>query len=410
MFSMFPDHITGNQIQTMENLLAYVEDPNFVRWVYAPTEESNLFWAEFKKNNPNEAINVREARAILLRLKSKDEVITEKIDSTLPLIFKRIEKKKRILEIRKLSISAVKYAAVAFLFFLTGSLIMQQKYRSALDEMGQQFANISYYNGEDSRLILADGKNIIINEKHSTVRYNENGTIVIDHQDTVMQKFNAENTMNQLVVPYGKNSSITLSDGTVAYLNAGSRLVFPPVFKQKTREVLLVGEGYFHVAHNPDRPFIVNTTKLEVEAVGTQFNVSAYPTENKIEVVLAEGKVNINKKEFGIFQKQTTMHPNDMICYNKTVGEMDYKKVKTENYTSWHEGYINCESVELHKITTKMERYYDVNIYFGNPETEQKKITGKLKLQSDIDAMLNVLAATTTLNIEKISEHEYMLK
>ena len=72
----------------------------------------------------------------------------------------------------------------------------------------------------------------------------------------------------------------------------------------------------------------------------------------------------------------------------------DYKKVKTENYTSWHEGYINCESVELHKITTKLERYYDVNIFFGNDETEKKKITGKLKLQSDIDGMLNVLAAT----------------
>jgi len=394
----------------MDNLLAYIENPNFVKWVYTPTEESNRYWNNFQKNNPDQVNQIREARIILLRLKSKDEVTAGKIESTLPLIFKKIEKKKQIQKVKKYSISAFKYAAVAILFFSIGLMLMQEKYRSALVEMSDQFANISYYNGEDSRLILADGKNIIINEKLSTVRYNEQGTIVIDQQDTVFQELDTENTMNQLVVPYGKNSSITLSDGTVAYLNAGSRLVFPPVFKEKTREVLLVGEGYFQVAHNPERPFIVNTTKLGVEAVGTQFNVSAYPTENKVEVVLTEGKVNINKKEFGIFQKQTTMRPNDMICYNKTNGEMDYKKVKTENYTSWHEGYINCESVELHKITTKLERYYDVNIFFGNDETEKKKITGKLKLQSDIDGMLNVLAATTTLNIEKINEHEYVLK
>ena len=65
--------------------------------------------------------------------------------------------------------------------------------------MSDQFANISYYNGEDSRLILADGKNIIINEKLSTVRYNEQGTIVIDQQDTVFQELDTENTMNPLV-------------------------------------------------------------------------------------------------------------------------------------------------------------------------------------------------------------------
>ncbi|WP_372772690.1 FecR family protein [Mangrovibacterium sp.] len=393
----------------MDKILRYLENPDFVRWVYKPNGQNTIFWNEFQKDNPEEIGIIREAKTILLRLKPKKEILGPKIDSALPSIILKIRKKQQIRRIRQFTLSTFKYAAIAVLFFLTGLFIMKERYSSAIDEMSRQYANISYYNGEESRLVLADGKNIIISEKFSQIRYNEKGTIIIDQNDTISQNISGNNPMNQLIVPYGKNSSITLTDGTKAYLNAGSRLIFPPVFEDETREVFLVGEGYFDVARNPHKPFIVKTTDINVTALGTAFNVSAYPTESKIEVVLAEGKVNINKNEFALIHVTTDMTPNDMICFNKSTKKMDLKQVNTENYTSWHLGYINFESAELHKITTKLERYYDVNIFFENPETANKKITGKLKLKADIDEMLKVLATTSTFKIKKINEHEYLL-
>ena len=393
----------------MQKLLTYLENTDFVRWVYMPDEQNDRFWKEFQRNNPNEAEFIREARIILLQLKSKKSGKDNRIEAALPQILLKIQKKKRVQTIKRIAISTFKYAAIAILFFSIGLFIMQEKYRSTIDEMNHQFSNISYFNGAESRLVLADGKNIIIDEKLSTVYYNEEGTVIIGQTDTVSQVIANENSMNQLVVPYGKNSSITLADGTKAFLNAGSRLIFPPVFNKKKREVFLIGEGYFQVTHNPQWPFIVKTTDIDVTAVGTTFNVSAYPTESKIEVVLAEGKVNINKNEFTIFQTSTGMLPSDMICFNKISKQMDLKQVVTDDYTSWHLGYINFNSVELHKVITKLERYYDVNIYMQDSKIANKKITGKLKLRDNIDEMLRVLSVTSTLKVKKINEHEYLL-
>jgi len=409
MFCPFRDHIAGNENETMEKLLTYLENTEFVRWVYTPDPQSDKFWKDFQENHPAEVELIREARLILLRLKSKQDIAESRIESAFPQILQKIHKKKQLHNFKRIAISTFKYAAIAVLFFGIGLFITQGKYRSAIDEMNRQFSDISYYNGSESRLILVDGKNIIVNEKKSMIRYENNGTVIVDNTDTISQSLSEDNLMNQLVVPYGKNSSVTLADGTKAFLNAGSRLVFPPSFKGETREVFLIGEGYFQVAHNPNRPFIVKTTDINVTAVGTTFNVSAYPTENKIEVVLAEGKVNIDKNEFAVFQSKTGMRPNDMMCYNKTTKTIDLKQVITTDYTAWHLGYINSESVDLHKIISKLERYYDINIYIENPKIVDKKITGKLKLKDDADETLRVLSITSGVKIKKINEHEYLI-
>ena len=394
----------------MQKFLAYLENKEFVRWVYTPGEQNISYWKGYQENHPEEAELIREARAILLQLKSKSDVSHNQIDALLPKIMEEIRHKERLLKTKQILFQSFKYAAIAILFFTIGIYLMEERYQESINEMSRQFANISAFNGQESRLVLADGKSIIINEKSSQIRYCKNGTLILDQKDTIQQHIpNTASKVNQLIVPFGKSSSIVLADGTVAYLNAGSRLIFPPFFEGKTREVFLTGEGYFKVAHNPKIPFIVKTTDLDVRAVGTSFNVSAYPTEKKIEIVLAEGKVNITKNNFTLFHSTKDMNPNDMICYNKQTSEMECKEVRTENYISWHLGYINFESVELHKVITKLERYYDVTIEFGNPQTAKKKITGKLKLKTNIDEILRILAATSTLKIKKINAHEYLL-
>lgn len=394
----------------MEKLLAYVENKAFVKWVYHPDESSDFYWTSYLTNHPEEKRLIEEARTIVLRLKSKPEPETIPAERLLQRIITETSRRARRQKTIRMVGFTLQLAAVAILFFAAGIYVMNLRYRHSVSEMSLQFANVSVFNGHDARLILTDGKSITITEKQSTIKYLSNGSVVVGNNDTINQKVTTTAApVNQLIVPFGKSSSIVLPDGTTAFLNAGSRLIFPPVFAGSTREVFLAGEGYFLVAHHPEKPFFVKTTDLDVRAIGTQFNVSAYPAEKKIEVVLTEGKVNIIPCTPSLFQHSEEMVPNDMICYNKETAKIGRKQVQPEYYVSWHQGYINFESSELQKLTTKLERYYDVTIHFGNPETAQKKITGKLQLKANIDEILRILASTTTLEIEKINEHEYLL-
>ena len=113
----------------------------------------------------------------------------------------------------------------------------------------------------------------------------------------------AERAKNEIVVPFGSKSRILLPDGSEVWLNAGSKLSYSMDYGKKMREVNLVGEGYFKVAHNPDKPFIVQASKVRIKALGTEFNVKAYPDENVIETILVKGSVVIDKSE--VFENNT---------------------------------------------------------------------------------------------------------
>jgi transmembrane sensor len=99
----------------------------------------------------------------------------------------------------------------------------------------------------------------------------------------------------EVIAPVGSRTVVELSDGSVVHLNYGSRMKYPQNFWGETRGVTLTGEAYFEVAHNPDKPFVVSTGLIDVKAVGTIFNVNAYPENNDIATTLVEGKVLVEK-------------------------------------------------------------------------------------------------------------------
>ncbi|MGD9929172.1 MAG: FecR family protein [Mangrovibacterium sp.] len=396
----------------MDNYLNYFENKNFVRWALSPDEQNQRYWDEYLKSHPEERQAIEAARLVLSQLKSSGKPVEqEELNALLPGIYTKINQGRRAPKLRRIALNTLKYAAIAVLFFATGIGFMEAKYQDTLRELSTQMANVSVFNGRHARLILSDGKSIVLRDKQSNIQYRENGTIIINHTDTISVPSHVSTAgLNQIIVPYGKNSSLTLPDGTVAYINAGSRLLFPQAFEGKNREVFLVGEGYFEVRHNPKRPFLVKTSDIHVEAVGTTFNVSAYPSDTKIEVVLVEGKVHVAENSFKLLKTKQTMHPNDILCFDKENADIDLKQVKVENYTSWHDGFLNFESVELHKVMEKLERYYDIQVSYTNSLLEKKKITGKLALRQNQDDVLRVLASTTTVQIQKTDENNYIIK
>lgn len=392
----------------MEDFLSYCENKSFVRWVYHPDKQTNDYWEEYLKHHPKERKEIELSRLLLSLLKSKKEPDSQQdISEIFYKIGKKIEQKKKTLRLKRVFVSFSKYAALVLIFLSIGIALVKWREQS---NFKNQIANVPAFDSKDARLIMAH-KSIIIKKKESKIEYCKNGEVIINKKDTIRRTSSKSPTpeLNELIVPYGKSSSITLSDGTIAYLNAGSRLLYSSYFEGNSRKVYLVGEAYFEVSHNPQKPFIVKTNRLNVKALGTSFNVSAYPGDQITEVVLVTGKVGIEENTFKLFGKQQIIFPSQLASFNRRTNKMTVKRVKIDNYTAWHKGYMNFESVDLSRIVLKIERHYNINIKFNDPFLGSKKISGKLKLREDKEDVLQVLASSSSTKLIKINEKNYVL-
>ncbi|MEZ5104966.1 MAG: DUF4974 domain-containing protein [Draconibacterium sp.] len=171
----------------------------------------------------------------------------------------------------------------------------------------------------------------------------------------------------ELSAPIGSRTKMELSDGTVVHLNVGSKLIYPMVFTGSTREVTLSGEGYFDVEHNPEKPFIVKTEKLDVKVLGTSFNVSAYPNDDNVETTLVKGKVTLEKREnSGASQSIGSMVPGQHVEYNTKTGAILSVKGNVEQYTGWKEGKLVFKNASVSDVASKLSRMFNVEIEIGD--------------------------------------------
>jgi ferric-dicitrate binding protein FerR (iron transport regulator) len=393
----------------MERFQRYIEDREFVRWVLQPNPSMNDYWQNYLDDHPEEQEPVDVARQLILSLRTKNEAArgAESLD-LLASILRKIDQRKRRHYFFSLGFSTLKYVAVGALFFVLGMTFYNNQKSQELKALYLMLAE-TRINSSHTQLLLSDGKHVAITERQSDIEYQNDGQIVINKQDT-LQANAQKNEQNQVIVPYGMHSSIKLPDGTMAHLNAGSRLVYPTVFTGKDREVFLVGEGFFEVAHQEGMPFLVNTSDVEVEALGTKFNVSAYPSDPIIETVLVEGKVNVKKNGFRLMNDEFLLQPNQRAAYHKGQSETSISTVDVQNYISWHAGFLNFTTSALTHVTRKLERYYAVQIILESPGLQSKTITGKLKLVEEPEITLDVLAKTAGLELIKINEMTYALK
>ena len=167
----------------------------------------------------------------------------------------------------------------------------------------------------------------------------------------------------EVFAPIGSRTLVHLPDGTEVHLNYGSTLKYPPVFYGETREVTLMGEGYFDVAQNQDKPFIVRTGNLGIKAVGTEFNVQSYPDDGAISTTLVEGKVILERHlANGKTEPLGAMQPNQHVIYHPKSGDVTSSMGKVENYISWKEGKMIFEDTPIEEVAQKLSRMFNVDI------------------------------------------------
>lgn len=204
----------------------------------------------------------------------------------------------------------------------------------------------------------------------------------------------------EIIAPIGSRTVVQLSDGTEVNLNYGSKIKYPRNFSGDTREIKLTGEGYFDVAHNPDKPFIVNTGKLNVKAVGTEFNVQAYPDNPIISTTLADGKVVI--EEISTDKKTTTigtMVPGQHVEYHTETGKINSSKGSIDKHVAWKNGKMIFDNAPICEVARDLSRKFNVDIIV---EDDIKDLTYTVTFVDDpLYLILDLMTETTPIDYKR---------
>jgi ferric-dicitrate binding protein FerR (iron transport regulator) len=202
-----------------------------------------------------------------------------------------------------------------------------------------------------------------------------------------------------------RNKKVVLPDGSLVYLNYNSKLHYPQQFKASMRQVTVNGEVFFDVENNTARPFVINANNAQIEVLGTSFNVNTNLPDNKVEVLVQSGRVKVARKN-----KQDE-HLIIKAGFKGVVGENMLKKEKHDdlNYLAWTTGRLVFKGQELEQVTNTLMRTYNVRINIKDSKIKNYKITTNFTNES-IDTVLDVIATTFNLNINKIDENEYVIK
>ena len=193
-------------------------------------------------------------------------------------------------------------------------------------------------------------------------------------------------TMVEVVVNNGQRQQIMLPDGSDVCINAGSTLTYPKRFSG-TRTIRLSGEAYFAVAKDPSKPFVVETEFLSVKVLGTEFNVSAYPDDDKTTATLASGKISVET----VAGQIRSLQPNQQLTFDRLTSELSISDVLPGHATDWRNGHLVFDNVTLLKILKTMERHYDIIIDTQNVEFSNDRYSVRFTNGETFEQALDIL-------------------
>ena len=226
----------------------------------------------------------------------------------------------------------------------------------------------------------------------------DDGTIITNNREGIISFQNTESvkrTIEQqtLYVPKGGEYELLLSDGSTVYLNSETQLIFPSSFEGETRQVELSGEAYFKVKKDA-KPFIIKTSGLAIEVLGTSFNVNAYKSNSFINATLVEGSIQIRLPDN---PEAILLKPENNLSLDKTTQELSIHNVNTNIYTAWVKGEFVFRNQSLRDIFSQLERWYDFVIIYRNPDIENMRFTGSAEKAKPLDFLLNQIQTVTDI-------------
>lgn len=190
----------------------------------------------------------------------------------------------------------------------------------------------------------------------------------------------------------GQRASITLPDGTKVWLNSHTQLSYTSDYGTKERIVSLTGEAYFEVAKDKDHRFVVKTDKMNVEALGTSFNVKAYEEDASITATLFTGSVRVNTSG-----GEVVLLPNQQVQYSRLERKLKVEMPDNSRYANmWRDNELAFESETFENIAVVLNRMYNVQIKFETEKIKQYRFSGVIKNNS-LDNVIEIISLTTPI-------------
>jgi len=304
------------------------------------------------------------------------------------IIWNNIKPRPQVINIRKW----VNIAAAIVLCFVCAGLYLKFVHKPTVGIPAADVKTGKIKPGSNKAiLILADGRRVALTDtrngkiaEQSGVSINKaaDGKIIYEAAASVNDNAVALNTVE---TPRGGQYQIDLPDGTKVWLNAASSLTYPARFRGKERNVTLQGEAYFEVAKNKLMPFKVQANNVNVEVLGTHFNIMSYTDEHSVNTTLLEGSVKISKGNVQKIikpgqQAVAVTQSNDIV-----VGETD-----VDEAVAWKNGNFNFNGDDIHALMRQISRWYDVNVIYQG-KIPHNQFVGTIPRASEIEQVLKVL-------------------
>ena len=201
-----------------------------------------------------------------------------------------------------------------------------------------------------------------------------------------------QNQLTQITIeaPYGSKTKLYLPDGTLVWLNAGSKMSYAQNFGINERTLSLTGEAYFEVIKNKKIPFKVHTNELDVKVLGTKFNFRNYEDDLEAKVCLLEGKVALNTK-----QKETILHPDQQALLDKKTGKLLISKTKAAYSAEWTNDRLYFDEALLPDIAKELERSYNIKITIADDALNSVRFYGNFRRrEQNIQEIMEILSST----------------
>ena len=302
--------------------------------------------------------------------------------------WKRLEA--RIVRRRGRSVRLIRFrvvAAVCILALGIGAVGLWSNSRQ--DRSGSPLAGSIRVGSPKAIVELAGGQQFLFN-KDTTLRLEAQGIQLVSSRDTldIIQPVIAGERgeeYNVVRIPHGGEYITRLPDGSVVHLNAGSELKVPVYFGTESREVWLRGEGFFEVVHRENLIFTVHTDKADISVLGTEFDVRAYTDEKEVVTTLVQGAVGVSSG-----RTYDRLKPGEQA---RIAGKGDIRVAEVDIYPfiAWKNGRMVFENERLEKIMAELQRWYDFELFYADPDVKEMHFTIDILKYEEISKVLNLM-------------------
>lgn len=222
------------------------------------------------------------------------------------------------------------------------------------------------------------------------------GKVIMEAEKNVSSSITSDGSHKIITIAAGEQKTITLPDGTEVCLNSKSVLKYPEDFGKKERTVEFCGEGYFKVAHDAAKPFVVKTNTLSTKVLGTEFNLRCYTAED-VHVTLVKGSVEVSSSN-----DKARISPNQdaYLAQDKLL----VQEVNPKDFTSWKDGILYFDNASLLTIVQQLARVYNVSVVCGKEELLGQHFHYMCNMKDSLDEALKLLNETSDMNI-KLKNH-----